>query len=88
MSIKSLAECPCPRCFVKKDQIGDMGTKLDTRRHENKRINNDDRRAKIEMTWGWIFEKGYGVLSKAVQRVLVPMSLVLTRVCIQVSIPS
>jgi hypothetical protein len=65
-----------------------MGTKLDTRRRENERIDNDDRRAKIEMTRGWIFEKGYGVLSKAVQRVLAPMSLVPTRVCIQVSIPS
>jgi hypothetical protein len=66
-----------------------MGTKLDARRRENERVDDDDRKKKVEMTRSWIFERGYGVLSKAVQRILSPMSLVPTRVCsIQVCIAS
>jgi hypothetical protein len=65
-----------------------MGTKLDTRRRENERVDNDDRKEKVEMTRGWIFEKGYGVLSKAVQRILAVTSLVPTRVCISASVSS
>jgi hypothetical protein len=59
-----------------------MGTKLDARRRENERVDDDDRKEKVEKTRGWIFEKGYGVLSKAVQRILAPMSLMPTQVCI------
>jgi hypothetical protein len=86
--MKFLALCPCPRCLVKKDQIGEMGTKLDARRRENGRVDNDDRRRKVEMTRGWIFERGYGIAGIAVQRILSPMSLVPTRVCIQACITS
>lgn len=57
-----------------------MGTKLDARRRENERVDNDNRREKVEMTRGWIFKNGYGVHSQAVERILAPMSLVPTRV--------
>jgi hypothetical protein len=65
-----------------------MGTKPDARRRENERVDDDDRRKKVEMTRNWIFERGYSVLGRAVQRILAPKSLVPTRVCIQVCITS
>jgi hypothetical protein len=87
-SIKSLSLCPCPRCFVKKDQIGEMGTKLDARQCEDECVDNDARRKKIETTRGWIFEKGYSLASKAMQYLLAPTSLVPTWVRISAySIP-
>ncbi|THH07280.1 hypothetical protein EW146_g9368 [Bondarzewia mesenterica] len=61
-SIKSLGKYPCPRCFVKKDQIDDSA-----------------RQGKIKMARQWIFEKGYAIASKAVERLLGPTSLVPTR---------
>ncbi|KAK6985130.1 hypothetical protein R3P38DRAFT_3332579 [Favolaschia claudopus] len=33
-TIKNLGGCPCPCCFVKKDQISDMGSKADMRRRQ------------------------------------------------------
>ncbi|THH19110.1 hypothetical protein EW146_g1980 [Bondarzewia mesenterica] len=78
-SIKSLGKCPCPRCFVKKDQIGALGMKLDQKRRENGRVDDSARQGKIKMARQWIFEKGYAVASKAVERLLGPMSLVPTR---------
>lgn len=79
-SIKYLAQCPCPRCLVKKDQIGDLGTKFDSQWHDQIWEDNSNRKGNIEMTRSWIFEKGRGILSAAVERVLSPMSLVPTRV--------
>ncbi|KAN0118275.1 hypothetical protein V8E52_005251 [Russula decolorans] len=78
-STKFLGKCPCLRCLVTKDQIGQMGTKLDARHRENERVDNDSRRQKIKMTRGWIFERGYGVASNAVERILAPTSMVPTR---------
>jgi hypothetical protein len=86
--MKFLAQCPCPRCLVKKDQIGEMGTKLDARHRANERVDNDARRSKVEMTRSWIFERGYSVAGTAVENILAPTSLVPTRVCIQVCITS
>ena len=87
-SIRSLSQHPCPRCLVKKDQIDDMGNKLDARRRKKERVDNDDIKMRVNMTREWIFTRGYGVLSNAVQRKLAPMSLVPTRVCAQVRINS
>ncbi len=41
-------------------------------------MNNNDKRAWIEMTQGWIFKKGSNVLSTIVECIIAPMSLVLT----------
>jgi hypothetical protein len=81
-SIKYLGQCPCPRCLVRKDQISALGTKLDSRRRDQIREDDMSRQENVEMTRGWIFEKGYRVLSAAVGRILSAMSLVPTRVCI------
>ena len=80
-SIRSLARCPCPRCFVTKDQIDAIGTKVDARRREDIRIDDDRRRAKVELTRGWIFESGTKLNGAACERVLAPTSMTPTRVC-------
>lgn len=49
-SIKLLALCPCPYCFVKKDQIEEMRMKLDTWRCKDEHVNNNTRREKVEKT--------------------------------------
>jgi len=52
----------------------------DRQRREHARIDTPSRQQKVDMTREWIFEKGYGVKSAAVERVLGPESLVPTRV--------
>lgn len=63
-----------------------MGTKLDTKRRENIREDNIRRQEKIELTRGWIFERGVGVNSTWVEGVLKPKSWVPTRVSLALTI--
>ena len=61
-----------------------MGTAHDMRqRIEGLRFKSLDRKwlEDVEMVRKFIFEKGYGVTSRAVERVLAPKSWVPTRVC-------
>lgn len=57
-----------------------MGTKIDAKRRENIREDNIRRQEKIELTRGWIFERGVGVNSTWVEGVLKPNSWIPTRV--------
>jgi Plavaka transposase len=79
-SIKYLARCPCPRCFIQKDQIGAIGTTIDEQRRRHERVDSEHRQGDVEMTRSWIFEKGYGIISKHIENILQPTSLVPTRV--------
>ncbi|KAK6972044.1 GLOBIN domain-containing protein [Favolaschia claudopus] len=78
-TIKNLGGCPCPRCFIRKDQIADMGSKADMRRRKNLRTDNSSWRQTIERVRGWIFGKGYRVNAAAVDKHLRPESWVPTR---------
>ncbi|GLB33254.1 hypothetical protein LshimejAT787_0101380 [Lyophyllum shimeji] len=78
-TIRYLANCPCPRCLIDKDQIFKMGTKFDRRQRENTREDTPNRRSWIERARQFIFEKGLGVMSAAVERLLKPRSWVPTR---------
>ncbi|KAJ7666669.1 hypothetical protein DFH06DRAFT_1184435 [Mycena polygramma] len=78
-TIKYFGGCPCPRCFVEKDQIPQMGTKADMRRRQNLREDTAQYRSVIKRVRGWIFEKGYLVAGAAVGRNLKPKSWVPTR---------
>ena len=51
-------------------------------RETNCRIDDQDRRDKVDMTCTWIFEKGYKTNGDPVERVLATESLVPTRVSI------
>ncbi len=72
-TIRYLATCPCPRCFVQKKDIAAMGTKLDAgRRDKNARHDNEERRRVVNLTRSWIYEKGLAVTSKYLDNVLRP----------------
>ena len=60
-----------------------MGTKRDTKQRQNFRQDNSQIWDKIITMRKWIFEKGYGVGSKMVGRLLDPTSLLPTRVSLQ-----
>jgi hypothetical protein len=58
-----------------------MGTVLDMKRREKlKRSDNAQRRGLVEQVRTWIFDKGFGVGSKAVEEELKPQSWVPVRV--------
>lgn len=73
---------PCPRCLVLKDQIHDIGKKVDISRRERLvRIDDNHRRHKVELARRIIYEQGKRPNSKAVANLLDSNSLTPTRVC-------
>ncbi|KAH9950133.1 hypothetical protein B0H21DRAFT_881501, partial [Amylocystis lapponica] len=77
--IRYLAQCPCPRCLIKKVKIPAMGTTADSQRRNKSRVDHKPLQSMIARTRGWIFEKGYGTASKMIARVLDWGSLLPTR---------
>ncbi|KAJ3557352.1 hypothetical protein NP233_g11763 [Leucocoprinus birnbaumii] len=73
-TIRFLGGCPCPRCFIKKDQIGAIGTTVDEQRRSHKRQDTYERQFDIQTARRMIFREGRGVNSKAVERLLKPLS--------------
>ncbi|KAJ7678394.1 hypothetical protein B0H17DRAFT_1206848 [Mycena rosella] len=67
-TIKYFGGCPCPRCFVEKSQIPEMGTKADMRRRKHVREDNKPWRDKIDTVRQWIFGKGGSVTGEHVNR--------------------
>ncbi|KAL0566510.1 hypothetical protein V5O48_015503 [Marasmius crinis-equi] len=54
-TIRNLGRCPCPQCFVEKDQIQELGTIRDRQRRERKpRVDTEDRRGAIEKVKSWV----------------------------------
>lgn len=83
-TIKSLGRCPCPCCFVHKDQIGDLGTANDTKCHENICTDNQEHQEKVETACKGIFQKGWAVASKVFDTLLGMTSIVPTHMsCFQ-----
>lgn len=79
-TIRYLGGCPCPRCFIKKDQIGALGTKVDDQRRTHLRTDTEHRQHQVNKTRTWIFNKGRGVTSTWVEDLLQADSWVPTRV--------
>ncbi|KAJ7117673.1 hypothetical protein C8R44DRAFT_578842, partial [Mycena epipterygia] len=79
-TIRNLGKCPCPRCFLPKEQIPDLGTVLDGKKRE-KLARPDDaiRWGRIDRIRTWIYEWGYAIKSAAVERYLQPLSETPTR---------
>ncbi|KIJ14904.1 hypothetical protein PAXINDRAFT_78160 [Paxillus involutus ATCC 200175] len=78
--IKFLGGCPCPRCLVKKADIPRMGMKSDmNQRERTSRVDDVQRRRKVEHARGHIFKGGAGVGSARVKAILQSESLVPTR---------
>lgn len=79
--MKFLGRCPCPRCFVEKDNIDRLGNKHDRWLRTHKyRVDNHQRRNWIELVCEMIFIQGRSVISQAVEGLIGTTSLVPTRV--------
>ena len=68
--VQSLGACPCPRCFIRKEDISALGTKVDKQRRAKLQACNHIYQHKIKTAWEIIYEKGYVVNSKAVDGVI------------------
>ncbi|KIJ97621.1 hypothetical protein K443DRAFT_133777 [Laccaria amethystina LaAM-08-1] len=69
-TIKSLGRCPCPRCHIKNDQIGDLGMVNDMKRRTNVCEDNSERQEKVEKACQGIFKKGYSVVSNTFRNLM------------------
>ncbi|KZV87415.1 hypothetical protein EXIGLDRAFT_620624, partial [Exidia glandulosa HHB12029] len=71
--------CPCPRCFVRKEDIFKMGQPADMKqRTEQKRRDTEERQRRIEEARQIIYELGFAVGSKEVESLLMDKSWVPT----------
>jgi hypothetical protein len=76
-SIRDLGLCPCPRCLMPLAVVSNMGKARDMKMRKSlARVDDQERRYKVELARGFIYNKGYLVNSNAVERVLRPESLV------------
>lgn len=78
--IQFLAECPCPLCYIRKDQIAQMGTKLDSKRRSVFREDSHAIRSTIKRARDYVFLKGYNIVSKGIRNMLQQKSLQAMRV--------
>ena len=78
--VRSLGACPCPRCFIKKEDIPGLGTQVDGQRRAEHQKGDHVYRHKIETAQEIIYKKGYVVNSKAVDGVIGSESFTPTRV--------
>jgi len=80
-TIHDLGCCPCPRCLVQLVNVHNMGKIQDMKQREtNFRIDDDDRRRKVDIARNIIYKKNYAVDHNAVETLLQEQSLVLTTV--------
>ncbi|KAI0357196.1 hypothetical protein OH77DRAFT_141434 [Trametes cingulata] len=78
-TIRDMGNCPCPRCLVAKDAISAVGTPRDmSLRVRKARVDDVDRRYKVNLARSFIYEQGKGIASAAVENLLKPESLVPT----------
>ncbi|KAG6835741.1 hypothetical protein H0H93_015071 [Arthromyces matolae] len=77
--IRNLGKCPCVRCLIPKSLIPEVGTVYDDRRRiVNARQDDFHRQYSLRVARDFIYERGYGVKSAAVERILGPTSSVPT----------
>ena len=80
-TIQYLGGCPCPCCFIRKDQISALGTKADDQQRSHLCTDTEDWQYKVNKTWTWILNNGWGVNSKWVEDLLQADSWIPTHVC-------
>lgn len=77
-TIRDKGACPCPRCFITKDEIGKLGHQRDKeRRFSQARSYLSD---VVNNAREHIYHKGFLVNSAGIERMLQPLSLVPTTV--------
>jgi hypothetical protein len=73
--------CPCPRCKIAKSIIENVGSKPDMKiRKDEVRLDDEDRRHKVEAARKLIYKEGLALNSERVEALLKPESLVPTQV--------
>ncbi|KZT38989.1 hypothetical protein SISSUDRAFT_1128360 [Sistotremastrum suecicum HHB10207 ss-3] len=78
-TIRDKGLCPCPRCLVKKKDIGHLGLPEDLRtRNEDLRKNGAQYRSRVSQSRSAIYSQGKGLTSKAVDDLLKEFSEVPT----------
>ncbi|KAI0055388.1 hypothetical protein BV25DRAFT_1815655 [Artomyces pyxidatus] len=76
-SIRNLGSCPCPRCLVSLSQVYRMGTQADMiERRTKARVDDSQRRRKVEEARKLIYQRNLQVSSDAVEAWLSEESLV------------
>ena len=85
-TIRNLGKCPSPRTEIEKKYIPGLGTMADDQRREHIRLDDEHRQENVELARKFIFEKGLGIKSTAVEGLLESKSYTPTRVCISVFI--
>lgn len=74
--LRFLAECPCPRCYVKKKDIHLLGSARDMRqRSTNIRVDTEAIQFDIARTRSWIFQDGLSAGNKRIKDILGGRSL-------------
>ena len=82
-SIRNLGGCPCPRCEVQLSKVHLVGMKRDCRdRTKLLRVDDEHRRFKVSQARKHIYEDNNAIRSAGVERLLKPLSLVSTTVCL------
>ena len=79
-TIRYLGSCLCPCCFIKKEYISGLGTKVDDQRCDHLRTDTEQRQSKVEKSRTWIFDSGRGVNSTWVNNLLQEDSWMSTQV--------
>ena len=80
-TIRNFGSCPCPRCLVPKSKIPEVGTASDERRREkSRRVDDFNRNLNVSHARDLIYERGFGVKSAAVERLLAEESYTPTKV--------
>lgn len=79
-TVRYNAKRPCPRCFIQKSQIKDIGSHVDNQRRAHIRVDTDRRQDKVNASRRLIFAKGRGVNSQSINDILQEDSYVPTRV--------
>ena len=80
-TIRNFGSCPCPRCLVPKSKIPEVGTAIDDRRREkSRRVDSFTRNWNVSLAREYIYERGFGVRSAAVERLLAEESYTPTKV--------
>lgn len=75
--------CLCPRCLIRKQQVGNLGTQNDRKRRKKYRVDNEHYQRKVARAREGIFAKGYKVTGAKVERMLGEESIAPTKVSSQ-----
>jgi hypothetical protein len=84
-TIRHLGRCPCPRCLIQLSHVHNMGTARDMKQRETHvRVDDENRRRKVDTAREIIYKKNYAVDSGPVEALLQEQSLVPTSVSAKV----